>query len=294
MTRTQLLVSLAGTIALAIPSAAMAQVGPDPNSPPPEGYYAPPPVGYGQPYQPPPPQPYQPQPSYPQPAPVYQPQPNYPQPVYQPAPVYQPEHHQPALPVGRRSLVYGDRFRAQFGLAARFGGYGNYGSFGSYNTGGGGLDLLFRVHPRITLEMGFQYQRISQEDLYWNEFQYERFDVPMTIGMRVHLGNPMRMFSPYLVGAGGITYSRLYQFDSLVYESHLFGEVQGGVGFEWRLGPHFAFNFDVRGQTRFRKVGELGTPDSTEGTLTDQYGNTVPAMGPSVGFLINLGIGGFF
>ncbi len=50
MTRTQLLVSLAGTIALAIPSAAMAQVGPDPNSPPPEGYYAPPPVYYAPPY----------------------------------------------------------------------------------------------------------------------------------------------------------------------------------------------------------------------------------------------------
>ena len=52
-----------------------------------------------------------------------------------------------------------------------------------------------------------------------------------------------------------------------------------------------AFNFDVRGQGRFRNVGELGT---TEGTLTDQYGNTVAAMGPSAGFIINLGIGGFF
>ena len=288
MTRTQLLVSLAGTIALGLPSLASAQVGPDPNNPPPpEGYYAPPPVGYGQPYQPPPPQPYQPQPSYPQPvqpAPVYQPQP-----MYQPQPVYQPQP-QPVT----RSFLYGQRFRPQFGIAARFGGYGNYGSFGSYNTGGGGLDLLYRVHPRLTLEMGVQYQRISEADLYLNDYQYERFDVPMTLGLRVHLGNPLWLFSPYLVGAGGLTYSRLYPTDALVYESHWFGEVQGGVGFEWRLGPHFAFNFDVRGQGRFRKVGDPSNPSSNEGTLTDAYGNTVPAMGSSAGFLINLGFGGFF
>lgn len=187
--------------------------------------------------------------------------------------------------------MYGNHFRPQFGLAARFGGYGNYGSFGSYTTGGVGLDMLFRAHPRLTFELGFQYQRISQEDLYWNDYQYERFDVPMTLGLRVHLGNPLWLFSPYLVGAGGVTYSRQYLTDALAYESHWFGEVQGGIGFEWRLGPHFAFNFDVRGQGRFRNVGELGT---TEGTLTDQYGNTVAAMGPSAGFIINLGIGGFF
>jgi len=41
-------------------------------------------------------------------------------------------------------------------------------------------------------------------------------------------------------------------------------------------------------------VGELGTASSTEGTLTDEYGNTVAAMGPSAGFIINVGIGGFF
>lgn len=282
MTSIPLTLSVAA-VAVAIPSLALAQVGPDPNQPPPpQGYYAPPPpVVYGQPYQPPPPQPYQ-------PAPEYQPQPYQPAPVYQPqpAPVYQP---QPT-----RSFVYRPQFRPQFGIAGRFGGYGNYGSFGSYSTGGGGVDFLLRAHPRLTFELGIQYQKISQEDVYLNDFQYERYDVPMTLGMRVHLGNPLWLVSPYLVGAGGLTYSRLYMFDALAYESHWFGEVQGGVGFEWRLGPHFAFNVDLRGQGRFRRVGELGTPNSNEGTLTDVYGNTVPAMGPSGGFILNVGIGGFF
>ncbi|HNF97348.1 MAG TPA: hypothetical protein PK493_08635 [Pseudomonadota bacterium] len=281
MTSMKLKLSLAAAFALVMPGVASAQGAPDPNGQPPPGYYAPPPpAGYGQPYQPPPPQPYQPDPAY-------QPQPYQPQP-YQPAPMYQPQ------PQVTRSFLYRPQFRPQFGIAARFGGYGNYGSFGSYSTGGGGVDFLLRAHPRLTFELGIQYQRISQEDVYLNDFQYERYDVPMTLGMRVHLGNPLWIVSPYLVGAGGLTYSRLYMLDALTYESHWFGEVQGGIGFEWRLGQHFAFNLDLRGQGRFRKVGELGTPTSNEGTLTDVYGNTVPSMGGSGGFILNMGIGGFF
>jgi len=154
--------------------------------------------------------------------------------------------------------------------------------------------MLFRAHRRLTLEMGVQYQHISTEDVYYNDFQYERYDVPVTFGVRVHLGNPFWILSPYVVGAGGLTYSKLTMIDALVSESHWFGEVQGGFGVEWRLGTHFAFNLDLRGQGRFRKVGELGTPNSKEGTLTDEYGNTVPAMGSSGGVLFNIGIGGYF
>lgn len=236
------------------------------------------------------PQPAYPQQTYPQPA---YPQQAYPQQAY-PQPIRQAPAYQPVYPTQRRGFGYQPAGRPQFGIAGRFGGYGNYGSFGSYSTGGGGVDILFRALPRLTFELGFQYQHLSEEDLFMNGYQYDRYDVPITLGVRVYLGNPRWMLSPYIVGAAGATYSRLTLLEALTYESHWFGEVQGGVGLEWRLGPHFFFHFDLRGQGRFRKVGELGTPNSKEGTLTDEYGNTVPAMGSSGGFVLNIGLGGFF
>lgn len=268
-----------------------------PQLPPPQPYtppdatgtpYQPPPAGY---YQPPPPGYYQPPPNYqPAPQPYGQPygQPVYAQPNYQPAP---------------RLRLYTPRWRPQFGIGARFSGLGQWNSaVGFYSQGAVGLDLLFRAHPRLTLELSVQYQSVTQDyytDGYYNYytgptaangFYYDRRDVPILAGARIHLGRPLSPFSPYLVGAFGATYSRLYQPDSFSYEAHWFGEVQGGAGIEIRGGRHFFLNLDARVLGRFRKI-DPSNPE--EGTYTDGFAS-VPAMGNQGGFSFNFGIGAFF
>lgn len=248
---------------------------PDPNQPPPGGYYQPPPPGYPQNYQP------------------------YPQAYPQPQPVYQPTYAQP-----RRPWLYTPRWRPQFGLGLRASGSGQWNSAaGSYSQGGVGLELLFRAHPRLTLELSVQYQKVGSEyysDGYYtyasgpaaaNGFYYDRHDVPIIGGARVHLGPALSPLSPYIVGAFGATYGRLYQPDSYFYEDHWFAEAQGGVGVEIRGGRHFYLTLDLRGFGRFRSI-DLNSP--SEGRYTDAYGVTVPSMGNQGGVLFNFGIGGFF
>jgi hypothetical protein len=285
---------------------------PDPNQPPPPGYqppppgYQPPPPGYQPPppgYQPPPPgyQPppggyYQPPPPSPYGQPYAQP---YAQPTYQPPPP-QPTYVQPV----RRRWIFTERWRPQFGLGMKAGGLGQYNSaVGSYSQGAIGLELLFRAHPRLTAEFSLQYQRVSS-DYYSDGFYaystgpvanngtpYDRMDIPMLGGLRVHLGPALSALSPYVVGAFGATYGRLYQPDSYFAESHWFGEAQGGIGVEIRGGRHFYLAADLRGFGRFRSV-DLNSPN--EGRYTDAFGISQPAMGSSGGVIFNFGIGGFF
>lgn len=254
----------------------------DPNQPPP--VYQSPQGGY-----------YQPPPNYPQPQaqPYGQPYPStaYQQPMYQP--VYQPPP---------RVRVYTPRWRPQFGIGLRFGGLGQWNSAaGFYSQGAIGLELLFRAHPRLTLELSVQYQSVTQDyytDGYYeyttgptaaNGFYYDRRDVPILAGARVHLGRLLSPVSPYLVGAFGATYSRLYQPDSYLYEEHWFGEVQGGAGLEIRGGRHFYLTLDLRALGRFRGI-DANNPN--EGVYSDGY-VSVPAMGNQGGFILNFGIGGY-
>lgn len=264
----------------------------DPNQPPPPGYQPPPPG-----YQPPPPG-YQPPPGgYYQPPPSYPPGP-YTQPNYQPAP--QPTYVQPV----RRRWIFTERWRPQFGLGLRFGGLAEYNSaVGSHSLGAVGLELLFRAHPRLTLELSMQYQKVSSDyysDGYYdystgpianNGYPYDRMNLPILGGLRVHLGPALSAISPYLVGAFGATYGRLAQPDSYYVESHWFGEAQGGVGVEIRGGRHFYLTADLRGFGRFRSVD----PNSpSEGRYIDAFGLSQPAMGSSGGVIFNFGIGGYF
>ena len=242
-------------LGLLVPTLALAQPTPtDPNQnlpPPPtmgdpgqsgapQGqYYQPPPQPVqgqpvqgqpyqGQPYQGQPyqgqPQPYQGQPYQVQPQPYqgqpYQGQPYQGQP-YQVQPQPYQVQPQPQPVVVRRPLGYTNQVRPQFGLALHVGGTWSETALSSYHASGIGLDLLFRVAPRLTLEMSIQYQGSSSQtsgyyDDYGNYYPpeiinngYDRTDVPVLLGARIHLGNPLWILSPYLVGAAGGTYSQL-------------------------------------------------------------------------------------
>ena len=299
-------------LGLLVPTLALAQPTPtDPNQnlpPPPtvgdpgqsgapQGqYYQPPPQPVqGQPYQG---QPYQGQPVQGQP---YQGQPYQGQPYqgqpYQVQP--QPYQVQPQPVVVRRPLGYTNQVRPQFGLALRVGGTWSETALSSYHASGIGLDLLFRVAPRLTLEMSIQYQGSSSQtggyyDDYGNYYPpqtinngYDRTDVPLLLGARIHLGNPLWMLSPYLVGAAGGTYSQL-RLDGLVPETRWFLEAQGGIGVDLRLRSHFSMYMDLRGFGRFR------SENGQELYVQDAFGGSVRALGNSGGAVFNFGIGGYF
>ena len=301
-------------LGLLVPTLALAQPTPtDPNQnlpPPPtvgdpgqsgapQGqYYQPPPQPVqGQPYQG---QPYQGQPVQGQP---YQGQPYQGQPYqgqpYQVQPQPYQVQPQPQPVVVRRPLGYTNQVRPQFGLALRVGGTWSETALSSYHASGIGLDLLFRVAPRLTLEMSIQYQGSSSQtggyyDDYGNYYPpqtinngYDRTDVPLLLGARIHLGNPLWMLSPYLVGAAGGTYSQL-RLEGLVPETRWFLEAQGGIGLDLRLRSHFSMYMDLRGFGRFR--GENGQ----ELYVQDAFGGSVRALGNSGGAVFNFGIGGYF
>jgi hypothetical protein len=268
-------------------------------------YYQPPPQPVqGQPYQG---QPYQGQPYQGQP---YQGQPYQGQPYQgQPQPYQgqpyqvQPQPYQvqpqPQPVVVRRPLGYTNQVRPQFGLALRVGGTWSETALSSYHASGIGLDLLFRVAPRLTLEMSIQYQGSSSQtggyyDDYGNYYPpqtinngYDRTDVPLLLGARIHLGNPLWMLSPYLVGAAGGTYSQL-RLEGLVPETRWFLEAQGGIGLDLRLRSHFSMYMDLRGFGRFR------SENNQELYVQDAFGGSVRALGNSGGAVFNFGIGGYF
>ena len=221
-----------------------------------------------------------PQQAYPQP---YQQQPYYGQQPYPQQPVYVAPPYAP-----RRSLGYTDRFRPQFGLGLRVSGLYAGSELTAYGSEGFGLEFLLRVHPRVTLEALIQYQNVSSSDYYAPVYYYDRYDLPILGGARIHLGNPFWVFSPYVVGAAGATYSRLSFDPSLPPDGRWFFEAQGGVGFEIRLGRHFLLNADLRAFGRFRNES------TTDVFVQDTLGNYYRALGNSGGILFNFGFAGLF
>lgn len=247
-------------------------------------------------------------PAYAQPTQVYvQPAPTYgaPQPVYQPYPQqpYQPYPPSSYRPVMRRAAPI-EPWRPQLGLGLRFSGVGQWNSAAShYSQGGIGLELLFRVHRRVTLELSAQYLRVGDtyvSDGYYayptgplssNGTYYDRYDVPILAGLRYHFTDYRSVLAPYLVGAAGVTYARLYPPESYAYESHWFTDVAAGLGLEIRGGRHFYLSFDIRGFGRFRGID---ANDPSEGAYVDGAGGSVPAMGNQGGIQFHCGIGGYF
>lgn len=248
-------------------------------------YYQPDPQAYPQqPYPQPYPQQAYPQQAYPQQAyPAYPQQPYYGQQPYPQQPVYVAPPY-----AARRVRGYTDRFRPQFGIGLRVSGLYAGSELTTYGSEGLGLEFLLRVHPRVTLEALLQYQNVSSSDYYAPVYYYDRYDLPILGGARIHLGNPFWVFSPYVVGAAGATYSRLSFDPSVAPEGRWFFEAQGGVGFEIRLGRHFLLNADLRAFGRFRNES------TTDVFVQDTGGNFYRALGNSGGILFNFGFAGLF
>lgn len=235
-----------------------------------------------------------PPPNYPGPSGTGQPvypgyQPGYAQPYQPPAPppVYAPAAPTYVAPASYRALR--PRWAPQFGLGLRGMGSWNVNSLVDYGQGGVGGELLFRAHPRLTLELAAQYQstRGDQTALYAG---YDRIDAPLTVGLRVHLGNPYWLVSPYLVGAIGADFARVYvptTTDWLREQAWLF-EGGGGGGFELRLGRHVALNMDLRAVARLR------TDQKARQQVIDVTGLTSDILGDQFSLQFNVGLAAYF
>lgn len=258
----------------AIPAAALAQ-----DAPP-----LPPPPVYGSPVSP------EPYPTVQPGAPVYSPAPMYAPPAYGAPPVYAqpPVYVRPPSPPPR---PWG--FRPQFGLGIRFLGAWNANAYTDVGQGGVAGDLLFRVHPRLTLELSAAWLSTTTDSEY--QTSYSRRDVPLTLGTRIHLGNPSWLASPYLALASGGGWARAYtpvadEFGFLYEASDAgwFWDAQLGGGLELRLGHHFALNLDLRLASRLRvdKQPRL--------EVIDFSGAAVPILSHQFGALFQFGLAAYF
>ena len=268
--------------------------------PPPPVYVQPAPPVYVQPAPPPPvmdqpvapPQeqyaPLPPPPVYMQPAPVQQPM------YMQPAPVQQPMYMQPApvqpvapppamnvVTVQRPSLP---QWKSRFGIGARFVGavsLENQDFSDRFTQLGFGGELLYRANRRVVLELGGEYQKRMSNG-------FERYDVPVTLGVRLHIGAPDWVVSPYFVTAVGGVYSNLDYVRSQDKAWYLEGQLGGGL--EVRLGQHFVLNADLRGDGRYR----VDEPDATTQSTQKVNGVVLSPLGNQYGLQARLGAAIYF
>lgn len=237
-------------------------------------------------------------PAYPQPAPAGMPgSPVYaPAPVYVPPPAYAPPtaygaatiYVQPPAPPPRPPV-----FRPQLGLGFRVTGAWSANAYTDVGQGGLAGDLLFRVHPRLTLELSAGWLSTTNSSEF--ETAYSRTDVPFTLGARIHLGSPQWLASPYVVLAAGGGWARAYtpvfdEFGNLfeATDSGWFIDGQAGGGLELRLGRHVAINMDLRFATRLR------VDRQPRFEVQDFFGSSVPILGHQFGGQANFGLSVFF
>ncbi len=266
----------------------------------PQPYYYPPPQTYVQPL-PPPPVYVQPAPPpvyvQPPPPPVYV-QPAPPPPVYvQPAPpppvyvqppppplVYaQPAPPPPPVIYTRPTVPPASQWAAKFGIGGRFAGTINVEGSQGANFGqlGFGGEILYRIHRRVVMELAGEYQKRVDSG-------FDRYDVPVTLGVRIHIGAPDWVVSPYFVAAGGGVYSNLDYLRSRDTAWFLDGQVGGGL--EIRLGRHFALNADVRLDARHR----LTQPDEATAATLSINGKPFSPLADSYGGQFRIGAAVYF
>ncbi len=170
------------------------------------------------------------------------------------------------------------QWSSKIGLGVR--GSGQVVDSGWDNLGIGG-EILYRASPHLVTEVAGEYQRSTDGAL-------ARTDVPVTLGLRVHIGRPDWVVSPYFVFAAGVDVGMLdYKFttDTAIY---LDGQLGGGL--ELRLGQHFAITADARLDGKKR----LNSPDAAVASTTSINGKTVHPLADEYGGQFRLGVAVYF
>jgi hypothetical protein len=169
---------------------------------------------------------------------------------------------------------------SRLGLGVR--GTGQVINDGWNNLGIGG-EFLYRVSPHLSTELAAEYQRSTG-----SQSQLDRVDIPVTFGLRVHIGRPTWVVSPYFVFAAGVGYaSEDYRFAT---DDAIYVEGQLGGGLELRLGQHVAITADARLDAKKRAND---TADNVLATSSVD-GKPVHPLGDEVGGQFRLGVAVYF
>ena len=213
--------------------------------------------------------------------PAVMPLPPVPPPIVAPAPpaiyVVPPSLPPPELVVVRpvRKPV---QWASKIGLGVR--GSGQVIDNGWNNLGIGG-EFLYRASPHLSTELAAEYQKNPDGPL-------GRADVPVTLGLRVHIGRPDWIVSPYFVFAAGVDVGMLdYKFTT---DTSIYLDGQLGGGLELRLGKHFAITADARLDAKKR----LNDVDQAVASTKSINGKAVHPLGDEYGGQFRLGAAVYF
>lgn len=169
-------------------------------------------------------------------------------------------------------------WKSRIGLGVR--GTGQVIHDGWNNLGIGG-EFLYRASPHLSTELAAEYDHSTANAL-------DRIDVPVTFGLRVHIGRPTWVVSPYFVFAGGLAYAS--QDLKFTHDDAFYVDGQLGGGLELRLGQHVAITADARLDARKRANAVAENVAAT----TSVDGKRVRPLGDEVGGQFRLGVAVYF
>jgi hypothetical protein len=188
-----------------------------------------------------------------------------PPPVYAPVEVVKPR---PVVPM----------WTSRIGLGVR--GTGQVLDNGWNNLGIGG-EFLYRASPHLVTELAAEYDHSTATAL-------DRVDVPVTVGLRVHIGRPNWIVSPYFVFAAGVDVAQ--QDLKFTTDQSIYIDGQLGGGLELRLGQHFAITADARFDAKKRANDVAQNVAAT----TSVDGKPVHPLGDELGGQFRLGAAVYF
>jgi hypothetical protein len=204
-----------------------------------------------------------------------------PPPIVAPAPQYYvppPPAPPPVLVLNRPAPKPVPQWGAKFGLGVR--GTGQVINNGWNNLGIGG-ELLYRASPHLVTELAGEYQRNPNGEI-------DRTDIPITLGLRMHIGRPNWVVSPYFVVAAGLDIGLLDLH--FAQDTAYFFDAQLGGGLELRLGQHVAITFDAR----FDGKKRVNDPEPAVANTLSFNGKPVHPLNDEYGGQFRLGVAAYF
>jgi hypothetical protein len=151
----------------------------------------------------------------------------------------------------------------------------------SWNNLGIGGELLYRAGAHVVTELASEYQKNVNGPI-------ERIDVPTTLGVRLHIGSPSWVVSPYFVLAAGLDVA--WQDLHVATDTAYFFDGQLGGGLELRLGQHVAITADAR----FDGKKRLNSPEAAVAATTSVNGKPVAPLADQYGGQFRLGFAVYF
>jgi hypothetical protein len=161
----------------------------------------------------------------------------------------------------------------------RFGFHGEISGIVSENVAMGGIAAGLRLRPIPFLGIDLTAGLFYGEDFVGNE----RVEVPFRVSARFFF-NPRQRLQFYGLVGTGVSFAAA---ENLAGNRRNFAHVGGelGAGLEFRLNPHIAVNFDVRGFLR-QRVDSDPRPEYVE---VDEFDNVLRTTNTSAGATLNLG-----